>query len=81
MERFNFSKGHIFIKSDNNKTFWTMIINGSGNCGVSENKVQAIQDILNIWKLSITLKTEIKNLFDNKNKIISSSPGKQLNLF
>lgn len=60
IERYNFSKGHVFIQGGN----WSLFMNGAGNCGRYGNKDQAVRDILNDWKLSEVLKSELSKILN-----------------
>lgn len=72
MERFDFSKGHIFIKNGG----WSIFMNGSGNCGKSGSRSNAVKDILSHWKLSEQLKDELSLILSPEIRT-----GEQLELF
>lgn len=71
MERFDFSKGHIFIKDGN----WSIFMGGAGVCGRS-----GIDGILNHWKLSEDLKSELSKILKTEIKT-EIKIGEQLQLF
>jgi len=76
MERFDFSKGHIFIQNGN----WSIFMNGAGNCGRSKYKETAIKEILNHWKLTEDLKSELSKILKIEIKT-EIKIGEQLQLF
>lgn len=79
MDRFDFSAGHIFMKTYPNVTYWTIFMNGAGNCGGSGTPEKAIEDILNHWKMTKQIRTEVESILKNRKQEFSI--GEQLELF